>query len=525
MSKSLEQLVNETDYVKLENSYVPSTFALSFINFIKLVNGGNEENKSPIFHLDMLDTVENNNNVLIVSFRGSAKTSMMAEYYILYIATYGKLPNHGYVDVGMYVGDTMDNGVKSLRNNLQFRYENSEFLKKYIPQAKFTDVEWEFINIEGHKTSFKGFAAQTGVRGFKKYGKRPTIAIMDDLLSDKNASSDTIINDIENIIYKAVRQAMHPTKRKVVWIGTPFNKKDPLYKAAGSNAWITKVYPICEKFPCNEEEFKGAWNDRFNYNAVQSEYNVLKEAGKIDAFNQELMLRILSDDDRLVLDNDIKWYSNIDDINKYSIYITTDFATSEKEKADYSVISVWAYDWNDKWYWLDGQIARQDINKTINDLFMYVNKYRPYSVAVEISGQQQGFVQIIKREMQLRNTWFSFASDKKTHEDGIRPNTSKLVRFNNVVPLFKQGKILFPLDRKNSKEMIEAIDEISSVTPSGFKSRHDDFCDTISQIPFLNAIKPINPNKYNKEGDPIIYRDIYFDDSLLYVTKGNSYIV
>ena len=92
------------------------------------------------------------------------------------------------------------------------------------------------MNIEGQKTTFKGFAAQTGVRGFKKYGKRPTIALLDDLLSDKNANSDTIIADIENIIYKAVRQAMHPTKRKLIWIGTPFNKKDPLYKAVSSNA-------------------------------------------------------------------------------------------------------------------------------------------------------------------------------------------------------------------------------------------------------------------------------------------------
>ena len=141
MNKTLDQLVNEIDYSTLENNYIPSEFALSFINFIKLVNGGSEENKSPIIHLDMLDTIENNNNILFVSFRGSAKTTLTVEYLILYIAMYGKLPNHGYVDVGMYVGDTMDNGVKSLRNNLEYRYNNSEFLKKYVPVAKFTDVE------------------------------------------------------------------------------------------------------------------------------------------------------------------------------------------------------------------------------------------------------------------------------------------------------------------------------------------------------------------------------------------------
>lgn len=56
------------------------------------------------------------------------------------------------------------------------------------------------------------------------------------------------------------------------------------------------------------------------------------------------MLRILSDDDRLILDNDIKWYNDrkliIDNKYKYNWYITTDFAVSEKEKADYTVLSV-----------------------------------------------------------------------------------------------------------------------------------------------------------------------------------------
>lgn len=525
---SLEKLVSERSYSQLETNFKPSEFAWQFINFIKLVNGGSEENKSSVIHLDMLDTVAKNNNVLIVSFRGSAKTSVLAEYMILYVGMTGKLPRHGYVDVGMYVGDTIDNGVKSLRNNLEFRYQNSEFLKKYIPKAKFTDDTWEFVNIEGHRTTFKGFGANTGVRGFKKYGKRPTFAILDDLLSDNNATSDAIIGSIENIIYKAVRQAMHPSRRKLVWIGTPFNKKDPLYKAAGSTAWTTKVYPICEKFPCTRDEFKGAWEDRFGYDEVNREYELLKNAGKVDAFNQELMLRILSDDDRLILDNDIKWYNDrkliIDNKYKYNWYITTDFAVSEKEKADYTVLSVWAYSNKNEWYWVDGKVARQDINTTIDMLFDYVTKYNPLSVGIEISGQQQGFVQVIKREMERRSIWFRLASDKGTRTEGIRPNTNKLVRFNAVVPYFKQGKIWFPEELEYTNEMVEAMDEIRSVTPSGFKSRHDDFADTISQLPLMNAVKPEFEVEVEKE-ETVIYNNIFPVMNIRPIERGSSYIV
>ncbi len=36
---TLEKLIREVDYVKMGENYIPSKFAIKFINFIKLVNG------------------------------------------------------------------------------------------------------------------------------------------------------------------------------------------------------------------------------------------------------------------------------------------------------------------------------------------------------------------------------------------------------------------------------------------------------------------------------------------------------
>ena len=456
-------------------------------------------------------------------------TTLVAEYMILYQAVFGELDGFGKVTVGMYVGDTMENGVKNLRANLEHRYNSSEFLQKFIVHARFTDVEWEFTNAEGHKLCYRGFGASTGVRGFKKYGERPQFAILDDLMSDKSAESKTIIKDIENVIYKAVRQAMHPTKRRVIWIGTPFNKKDPLYKAAGTKAWTTKVYPICMQFPSAKKDFVGAWEDRFPYEAVKAEYDMLKENGKVDAFNQELMLRILSDDDRLVLDQDIVWYKRSDVTNnlyKYNIYMTTDFATSETEKSDFSVISVWALDYKGVFHWIDGVAKRQDMAINIDDIFRFVEMYKPLATGVEISGQQKGFVSWLKREMMNRGTYFYIASDKTSGEEGLRPNTSKLTRFNVVLPLFKQRKIAFPEELRESAVMLEFIDEISSVTPSGFKSLHDDCADTISQLPLIDYFVPSDPTLVSTEARVVDYSNNsrYFSDNVE-DNDRSSYIV
>ncbi|MDT9702116.1 hypothetical protein RMT89_41275, partial [Streptomyces sp. P17] len=128
----------------------------------------------------------------------------------------------------------------------------------------------------------------------------------------------------------------------------------------------------------------------------------------------------------------------------------TDFAVSDKARADYSVISVWAYNANGDWFWVDGFAERCLIDKTINKLFEFAAIYRPQQTGIEISGQQGAFIKILQQEMMKRNIWFSFASSQKSGEPGIRPVQNKLERFNLVVPWFKSGKMFFPSEMKSS---------------------------------------------------------------------------
>ncbi|MDT9693891.1 hypothetical protein Q5762_37335, partial [Streptomyces sp. P9(2023)] len=114
----------------------------------------------------------------------------------------------------IYVSDSMENGVKSARNNTEFRYNNSEFMQEYVPYRKFTDNYIEFGNKDGHCLGIKMFGAKTGLRGTKIFGKRPKIAVLDDLLSDDDARSPTAINAIKDTIYKGVNYALDPVDRK-----------------------------------------------------------------------------------------------------------------------------------------------------------------------------------------------------------------------------------------------------------------------------------------------------------------------
>ena len=749
VKKTVEEWLNTVSY-KQDSSYIPSEFALSFVSFIKLVNSdiGGEENLTPIVHYRMLDAIAGpKKNIANLCHRGLGKTTLI-EYLFLYIAVNGNIPGFGKVNFALYVSDSIENGVKNMRKNLEHRWENSSFLQTYLPKKgiRFTDVRYQFTNLDGKKFVVRGYGGKalslntklytlsgyttigdckvgdrifgadgklatitkksevfnkpmyritlvdgrklevsedhinpimikgveynyttlevlkiynsskapievrniepieykwkdlpdpytlglllgsnghkpipaewfissieqrksllqglmdasgscsesgrtlfyssskelckgvlklifslggnavlthktkthykvnialnltmfrlpenhnrqvfnkrtsvpiasikriedkpsqciavdnlehqfiageyfrthnTGVRGAKEMGQRPNLAVMDDLISDEDARSATVISSIEDTVHKAVNFALHSKRSKKIWSGTPFNARDPLYKVVESGAWYVNVFPVCEKFPCTREEFRGSWEDRFGYNYVKDQYDTALALGKIDAFNQELMLRIMSDEDRLITEDDIKWYS-VDLLLKarsnFNFYITTDFATNEATASDYSVIAVWALNNNGDWFLVDAIVKRQLMDKNIDDLFRMVSRYKPQEVGIEVSGQQRGFLTWIKKEMLVRNIFFNLT--KTGNKEGVQPTTDKMTRFNVVVPWFKAGKMYFPKEAKETPPMLEFLEELNLATVKGFKSKHDDCIDTISMLALLNSWKP-----------------------------------
>lgn len=495
IKQELDAWLDQVNYRDLNSSnYMPSEFALTFMNFIKLVNGKEgESHKTPPVHLKMLDKVtEPTSYIANLCFRGAAKTTLFAEYFFLFLGVFGYLPNFGRVPAAIYVSDSMDNGVKSLRKNMEFRYDTSDFLQEWIPHATFTDNYIEFLSKENQRFGLKMFGAKTGLRGTKIFGKRPPLCVLDDLVSDDDSKSKAAMMAIKDTVYKGVNHALDPTRRKVIFNGTPFNKDDILIEAIESGAWDVNVWPVCERFPCEKEEFSGAWEDRFTYEYVKEQYEMAVKTGKLAAFLGELMLRLTSEEDRLVQDTEIRWYSRANLLNKmgtFNFYITTDFATSSKQTADMTVISVWAYNANGDWFWVDGIAKRQLINKSFDDLFRLVQTYKPQQVGIEITGQQQAYIALLQTEMLNRNIWFNFASSEKSGEPGIRPITDKLSRFNLVVPWFKAGKMYFPEELKLSEIMGIAMGQLRLATQSGLKGK-DDFIDTVSMLGYLTPWKP-----------------------------------
>lgn len=516
MTKPLkvEDYLNNVDYSF--TNYMPSEPSLKFINFTKLVNGAiGEENKTPIVHYKLLDNVfSGKSRLAILCFRGFAKSTVCAEYLPLYCAVMGKLEGFGEVSYMLFIGDSLENGCRNMRRNMENRYNTSEFLQHYLPKARFTDTMIEFTNIEGKQFAIRLAGAQQSIRGTRYLNKRPELCIMDDILTDEDARSATCIAKVKDTIHKGVAKALHPTRNKIIYIGTVFNTKDPLYEVIESGRWSPSVFPVCEQFPVSKKEFRGAWEDRFPYEAVKEMYDDAMALGRLSDFNGEMMNRVTSEEDRLIPDNCLNWFKRSDLIrnkDSYNFYITTDFATSSRKSADYSVITVWAYNNKGYWFLVDGVCKRQEMSQTVDDLFTLAQKWDVKGVGIEVTGQQGGFISWIQQEMLKRNQWFSLASENNSGKVGIRPTSDKLNRFYTVEPWFKQGIMFLPEELKGDNGLLdEMLNELSLVTRRGFLSKHDDVLDCISMLSVMNAWKPsaevpmvknTSSNIWEEEGD------------------------
>ncbi len=554
-TRTVEDHLNAVDYEF--KGYVPKAEALLFVNFIKEVNDGSEENETPLIHLKMMDTVFNDEQMCaIMVFRGSGKTTVFAEYLILFIAAFGYLPGFGDVDFILYVTDSIENGVRNLRRNVEFRYDNSKFLQRLIPNqrieliddrdvsygmdemdtavkagVRFTDVRLELRNYKGKTIVVRGYGVSTGVRGTKEFGKRPTVAILDDLLSDDDARSETVIRNVNDIIYKAVDKALHPTNRKIIYLGTPFNARDPLYVAIESGAWKADVFPVCERFPASKKDFRGAWEDRFTYASIRKSHDTAVKVGNISAFYQEMMLRIHSDEDQMIDPKTIDRVVYAEEmVNKkdYNFYITTDFATSEKEHADFSVMVVWKHDNKGHLVIVDAYLKKSRMKGNIDAMFDLVAKYNPQLVGIEISGQQGGFIDWIQMEMRRRGEYFVLAKQKgreHTNDLGIKPNKNKILRLEAMLSLFNRGQISICEEVIDSAYGRELFQELELATPRGFLSKHDDAVDGMTQLMDINIFKPseaVLKEVKSKNKFDMIFADENFNDK---ESTESSYVV
>lgn len=562
--------------------YTPSIVAIEFFNFVRLTLGEEPENENSLAHYFLVDVIFMQDTVrdylvargidydkikgrtAVLCCREFAKSTIIGSFVPLYMAWKGELPGFGKVNYGLYVGDSMRNNVKTTMNTIEQVYLESEWLQTQFESARFTDELVELVRLprtaaeialyetamaagkkptqvpgrSKRKFAMRGVGAQTGTRGTRSGLQRPQFAIIDDVVpSEAEANSDTILDGIESTIESDVLNALHGAGSFAILIGTPYNKKDPVYSRVESKTWVPVVFPICERIHEDmlPNEFRGVWENRHSYSKVMKRYLDAVNSNKTRSFMQELMLRITSEKDKAIPNDYLEFFSR-DVILKngaaYNWYITTDFTTTGGSGNDFSGIAVWAVSSNNDYFLVDLVLKKMDLAVQYNELFRLVNRYKRFNgmieVGIEIDGQQKIHLFAIKELMHKKNEYFTIGKQKGGVREGILSKQSKggkEGRFSVMVPLFQAGKIQFARELNDTAGMREMRNELDYVTYDEhgrlqFGSVHDDGLDLISQLAMMNIFAPSEViNTGSNYEDPMWYEEQQ------HVSSTSSYIV
>jgi len=307
------------------------------------------------------------------------------------------------------------------------------------------------------------------------FGISKNCIIFDDIIkTEADANSKIIMDKLRSMIFADAQHAMG-SKKKMIAVNTPFNKRDPVYSALESGVWTPVCLPLCEKVYLGmpKSEYVCSWPQMHPYEEFMENYEDAYYSGTLRELNQELMLRISSEEDKLIKEGMVQWYSRkviVPELSNYTIVVTTDFTASNSKKGDFSGAAVWAISANDSWFLLDLNLRKYTMQEQYDALFRVLNRWsrggRILDVGVEIDGQQQLNVEALKAMMIQKNFWFRFAKQKgaSAKQIGISSRAvggNKLERFKYSMPHFEMKKVFFPEEIKETDDMKEMLEELA----------------------------------------------------------------
>lgn len=504
------------------NGYVPSEYSLEFFALMRVVTGEDFEFPTPLWHYFAVDMMlgqinntdhfpyseevrnklrVNKKRIGFMASRGLAKSSVVTNFFPIYCAIKGVIPDMGQVYFILALGASAQGGGRVMAMAIKSMCEDSRFCNDYFEKMRFTETEAEFTRKGPGSKDKRTFLLRTmgvgtgSIRGVRSNvgAHRPDIIMFDDCIPNMAAAySETQMAGLEMAMNAdAINALKGGGKGKIFNIFTPFHLQDPNVKSLTSGAYTPIAIPVCEVIndSTTEETFVGAWEDMHPYEAVYDQYQQAKMSGTLDAFMQERMLRVSSEDQRMIQDEMIQWYDRkmvVKLLDGYRLYLTTDFTTTSEAKSDFSALSLWAVNSNGDYYLLDLCVKKQGLQEQYNELFRMVNFWkrggRNIEVGIEIDGQQKAHIFALKEMMMKRNEYFSFARQKgaPVGREGILSKATggnKHERFRYMLPLFQNKKFYFPEELRDTPDMKEALRQLKYTTYTGFAG-HDDYCFT-----------------------------------------------
>ena len=358
--------------------------------------------------------------------------------------------------------------LESFSRNIRDRVNSPEYKTLFKDTVKWDNwAVWAWSMTNSNQLMI--YWVWWGITG--KWGNR--LIIDDPYATRQDAESDTIRKRVEDWYDSTFLSRRHNSEAGICLIMQRWREDDLVWYILEKE----KDWEIV-KIPAINEEWESFWESRFPVPYLEDMRTVIWDYFFSSQYQQEPFI-------------DWGWsfkkdyfmeYENPPSLESLKVYTFIDPAISQKQEADFTAIVTIGIDQNNRIYVLDIFHERVEPSDSINALFEIVKKYRPDRVWVEVVAFQKMLALEIRKQMNIRNTFFNL--------DEITPMWEKNSRIKTILePRYSNINILHPKYNKNTKDLELELLKF----PNG---KHDDIIDALSWVVRMAEVESYGDNDY-----------------------------
>lgn len=407
---------------------------------------------------------ESNKLVVLTAFRGSAKSTVFTMSYPIW-SILGKQKKK----FVLIISQTQSQ-VKMHLANLKRELESNRLLRQDLGPFEERDEEWSAgtLVLPKYGARITGLSMEQGVRGLRHGAHRPDLIICDDL-EDISAVKT---KDARDKIYQWFLGDVVPAgdvNTRIVVVGNLLHE-DSLMMRLKNQIESDQLDGNFFSFPIIDEEEVPIWPGKFK---TPDDILALKrKIGNEVTWQREYMLRIISNTERVVHPEWIKYYDELpeisDKVHLRGIYSGVDVAISERTSADYTAIVSVAV------YVVDEQIKIFVLPNPVNERLTFPKTTERIKLIYETIHEDERRNKIYVEDVGYQRALIQHLETEGIPIEGVGVGgADKRSRIALTSPHIESGKVLFPM--KGCEDLITQLVDFGA-------EKHDDLADAFSMV-------------------------------------------
>ena len=420
----------------------------------------------PSFHEEMWELCcSDSPKVAIAAPRGHAKSTAITHAYIITMMVMRVK------SFCLLVSDTEGQAIEFL-GDIKAELTGNDTLRSTFGINKvLKDTESNIIMQfnDGDKFRIVAKGSEQKVRGLKWAGRRPDLIVGDDLEND-----DIVMNPERREKFRRwFMNALIPCGSDTCWVrivGTILHLDSALQRLLDDPTWKHLFYQAH-----NHDFSEILWPEQYSKERLLGIRAGYEAQNDLDGYSQEYLNKPVAHGNAY-FNPDYFYDFERDKNNKWikpnlEYYAAADFAISEKEKADYTVILVAGVDPEGIVHVVDVNKFRGDAYRIIEELLATQKHYKPHVFTFETEKIDKAIGPFLNDAMIRNRTYLNIHTET--------PVKSKTTRGRSIQAKHKAGAVRYD---KEASWYPDFYSELQTITDSGPRGKHDDSFDAFAYI-------------------------------------------